>query len=251
MMLLHPSSLGLIMTNGKMPAVPRVRKSTRKPKTPEGQTTLDAEHKAIDDAHEKAFMEAQTENSKLLSVGAQTYCKALAREFVYGYRPEIQAKAVQKGIDCESDSIALYNEVHFTSHIKNTERKSNEWLTGECDIDASDRIIDIKTSWSLETFPAFKEDCHSPLYEWQGRAYMLLWNKDLFELAFCMVSTPPELVGYESEAVHFVDHIDPQLRVTSITYERDKEKEELIKIKGEAAQKYITQAIEIIGNDHS
>ena len=58
---------------------------------------------------------------------------------------------MQKGIDCEQQSIDLLNNVEFRlskPYVKTQERKSNEWITGECDIyDAETRTIrDIKTS---------------------------------------------------------------------------------------------------------
>jgi hypothetical protein len=39
-----------------------------------------------------------------------------------------------------------------------------------------------------------------------------------------MVSTAPEIMGdYENGALHYVDHIAPEKRITSITFARDKE----------------------------
>ncbi|MGH1470122.1 MAG: hypothetical protein ACRBCS_02955 [Cellvibrionaceae bacterium] len=198
----------------------------------------------------KLMASAKSKKPEDLSAGAITYCKQLAKEFVYSYQKEINSKYLDKGIICEDQSIELYNDVFFTSHIKNTERKETDYLTGECDINGKDRIIDIKTAWSLDTFPAFKEDVHSSDYEWQGRAYMKLWDKDLFELAYCLVSTPDDLTGYESDTLHYVEEIPKELRVTSALYERDKEKEELIEIKCRAAQKFINEAIQTIAEHH-
>ena len=209
MMLIHPSSLGKIMTPAKS-------------KNPEG-----------------------------LSAGAMTYCKQLAKEFVYGYRSQISNKYLEKGLSCEDEAIQLYNEVNFTNYVKNSQRRSNDWITGECDFDTGEKIVDIKTSWSLDTFPVVAEDVHDTDYEWQGRAYMMLWDRNKFELAFCMVSTPEALIRWEDASAHKVDHIDPTLRVTSFIYERDAEKEDLIKIKVDAARKYINQVLEQIAGDHA
>ena len=129
----------------------------------------------------------------------------------------------------EDTSIDLYNEVHGTLYLKNTERLSNEFITGECDINAEDKIIDIKSSWSLETFPASPDDVNNKDYEWQLRGYMMLYNKPKAELAYCMVSTPDYLLkDWDNLDIHKVDKHDPFLRVTCISFERDTEKEELI-----------------------
>jgi hypothetical protein len=199
----------------------------------------------------KIMTNARSNKPEDLSVGAMTYCRQLAKEFVYGYRGTVSTKQMEKGIICEDESIALYNDVFFTNFVKNTQRKKNDWLTGECDIDTGTKIVDIKTSWSLSTFPCVKSDAYDSDYEWQGRSYMMLWDRPIFELAFCMVSTPLELIGYEDEAAHIVDHIDPTLRVTTAEYRREMDKEELIKIKATSARKYIDEIIDQITRDHS
>jgi hypothetical protein len=189
--------------------------------------------------------------TEVLSVGAKTYIKKLAREFVYNFEEEISSKYMDKGIIVEDAAIALYNRVFFTDYKKNEERKTNDWITGECDIYTGKKIIDIKSSWSLATFPVLSEDGIDKQYEWQGRAYMMLWDCDYFENAYCMVSTPEELLRYDQEDLHYVDGIDESLRVTITPYERDLNLEEQIIIKCEAAQNYFNEVLERIAQDHN
>jgi hypothetical protein len=207
MLLIHPSSLGKIMTEPKS----------------KGET---------------------------LSVGAKTYIAQLAKEFIYGYREQISSKPMTKGTRLEDDAIELYNRVMFTNHIKNHVTYKNEWLIGTCDINAPDRIIDIKCSWSLSTFPALKDDAINKDYEWQGRAYMMLYDKPLFENAFVMLSTPDDLISYEQLELHQVDHIPEELRLTTVQYARDLALEEKIKENVEGAQKYYEEVIETITQQH-
>ncbi|GAG23711.1 unnamed protein product, partial [marine sediment metagenome] len=156
----------------------------------------------------------------------KTYIKELVKEDLFNYRTTIDSKYLTKGIDLEDTSIDLYNEVHSTLYLKNTERLENEFITGECDINAEDKIIDIKTSWSLETFPASPEDVNNKDYEWQLRGYMWLYDKPKAELAYCMVSTPDYLLkDWDNLDIHKVDKFDPFLRVTTISFERDTDKE--------------------------
>ena len=188
---------------------------------------------------------------ELLSVGAKTCVEKLAKQAVYGYEEEITSKYMEKGIAVEDKAIELYNEVFFTSHKKNTERKSNDWITGECDIFTQPKIIDIKSSWSLMTFPATKESGKDKTYEWQGRAYMWLYDVPEFEIAYCMVNTPVELIGYENELVHYVDHINPELRVTTVAYTRDKALEDKMAMRVEAANDYLQLMIQKIADEHN
>lgn len=189
--------------------------------------------------------------TEVLSKGAKTYIKSLAREFVYGFNERVTSKYMLKGIDVEDQSIQLYNNVFGTNYIKNTVRKESEILTGECDIDTGSMIIDIKSSWSLGTFPALEEDAISSDYEWQVRAYMMLWNREFGQVAYCMVTTPEELMKYEQMDMHIVDSIDESLRVTVVNYQRDASKEELITIKCKAAQNYFNEIVEKIATDHN
>jgi hypothetical protein len=188
--------------------------------------------------------------SETLSEGAKTYVKKLAKEFVYGYREQITSKYFDKGIQLEDEAIELYNRVMFTNYKKNTVTKENDWLIGTCDIEAPTRIIDIKCSWSLATFPAIAEDGINKDYEYQGRAYMMLYDLNHFENAYVMLSTPEDLMRYEQPELHQVDHIDEAMRLTIVPYERDLEIEAKIVQKVEAAQKYFNEVIELIGNTH-
>lgn len=186
-----------------------------------------------------------------LSVGAKTYVTKLAKEFVYGYDERITSKYMDKGIRVEDASIDLYNAVKLTSYAKNAERRQNAWITGEADIVATHKIIDIKSSWCLTTFPVLAEQGEDKGYEWQLRAYMMLWDKPYAEIAYCLVSTPDDLIGWEAPSLHQVDHINRELRVTLVPYERDLVLEEKIKVKVDAARIYYEQIVREIANQHT
>jgi hypothetical protein len=188
---------------------------------------------------------------KSLSVGAKTCIERIAKQLIYGYEEQFTSKQTDKGTQVEDAAIELYNSVFFTNYKKNTERKTNEWLTGECDIVAPKKIVDIKAPWSLATFPATIAAGVDKGYEWQGRAYMMLWDRDEFEIAYCMVSTPDELIGYESTDLHYVDHINPELRVTRVQYQRDKALEDRIKNRCEEANKYLSMLVKKIADEHA
>lgn len=195
--------------------------------------------KIMTDPKSKAAKEAGD-----LSEGAKTYLHQIAKEVIFGYRKQITSKEMEKGLRCEQDSIDLYNAVFFTQHQKNAERRSTDILSGEPDIVDDDLIIDIKTSWSLDSFPITPEQAHDEGYEWQGRAYMMLFDKPRFELAYCLVSTPEDLCRFESPMAHFVDGIRSDYRVTRVIYERDAAIEDKITAKCIAAQKYVIGIVE-------
>ena len=171
------------------------------------------------------LMTSSRTKGEALSQTAKSYIIQKAKEDFFEYRSELNNKYITKGLAQEQDSINLLNLVRLEDYKKNEDRVENEWLSGCCDIITDTSIIDIKTSWSLDTFPATTYELKDLSdYEWQGRAYMWLYDMPSFELCYVMVTTAPEIMGeYENGALHYVDHIAPEKRITSITFERDKE----------------------------
>jgi hypothetical protein len=183
--------------------------------------------------------------SEVLSETAKSEIKKMVLADYYGIEPELTNKYVQKGIQCEDTSIELLNSVLFTDYLKHKGRVSNEYLTGECDILSIDEslVIDIKTSWSIETFPMLPSDINPKDYEMQLRGYMMLYNVDSAMLAYCMVDTPEELIGWDNPIIHQVGHIAETERVTMLEFTRDAEIEERIIEKCKHAQNYYVEYI--------
>lgn len=233
----HPSSIGCLMGE---------------PKSIDPEFLKDKEIAALykkpkKTDEEKAKLEPYWE--KTLSAGAKTYVRNLARQELFGYRTIVDTKVLRKGLEVEQATIDLYNRVFFTRHTKNTERRQNDWLNGECDIYVPGVCtLDAKSAWSLDSFPILSDDCHDSGYEWQGVAYGILWpDTEYHEVFFGMVNTPEELIKWMSDdekAAHIVDHIDPAYRVTRITYPKDPEKARRLEVKARVAQKYHAQVID-------
>ncbi len=186
-----------------------------------------------------------------LSAGAKTYLKNIAREQIYGYRSHIDNRYLEKGIRLEAEAIQFINHRRFKRYEKNTERREDEYLTGEADIYVPGvKTIDTKVSWSLDTFPVLSEDCHDTTYEWQGRCYMKLWDVPEHEVVYVLLDTPDDLIKWEPENIHKVSHIDPSLRITSITYKRDMALEEKMMRKLKIAHQYLFKIMDQICDEH-
>lgn len=186
--------------------------------------------------------------SESLSETAKSYIKQLAKENFYGYTSKIETKQMRKGTEYEMESIALVNSVWFGSNfVKNQLRETQGYISGHPDIITDDSIIDIKTSWSLETFPALPEDADS--YEWQVRGYMHLFNKPRAFVIFCMIDTDDELLSdWDNKDIHKVSHIDPTKRITVVNYERDGVLEELMLSRLRDASEFYSQYMQQLNN---
>ena len=197
--------------------------------------------------------EPRSKSEGVLSVGAKTYIRELAAQEIFGVDFEVSSKYIEKGIEAEGDSIDLLNSVRGLSLVKNTERRDNEFITGECDLfdDDAKRGHDIKTSWSIATFPIIVADCEDKLYEWQMRGYMALWDADEWEVNYCLVDTPDRLIGFEPMQLHVVSHLPEWMRVTTWTVKRDLDKEAAIYEKVKAANEYLKLVISEFDQTHT
>lgn len=201
----------------------------------------------------RVMTDPKTKSEGVLSAGAKTYIRELAASDIFGVDFGVSSKYLSKGIECEQESIDLFNRVWGLDLSKNTERVSTDYLTGECDlVDQTMRKgWDIKTSWSLQTFPLLSQDAVDKSYEWQMRGYMHLYDCDEWEVVYCMVDTPESLIGYEPLALHLVSHIPESHRVTTWLIERDLQAEEKLRQKCQAAQVYYAEVVAEFHRTHN
>lgn len=188
--------------------------------------------------------------SEVLSVGAKTHIRELAAEEILGVEFEVSDKKMEKGTRVEAEAIALVGRVRGLQLVKNTERRSNEWISGEADI-AQGR--DIKAAWSAATYPICWEDvaeAQRKTYEWQMRGYMWLWDREEWHIDHVLVDTPEDLIGYEPLTLHVVSHIPEYLRVTTWTVRRDRAIEQLIAEKVEHARQYYAEVLAEFDRTH-
>ncbi len=200
----------------------------------------------------RLMTEPRSKNEGPLSVGAKTYIRELAQQDIFGIDFEVSSKEMEKGIEVEPQSIALLNRVRGLSLIKNEERRTNDYLTGECDLYDVERRRghDLKSSWSAKTFRGWPVDCEEKLYEWQMRGYMMLWDADEWEVNYALVDTPERLIGFEPIQMHVVSHIPEHLRLTTWRIERDFDKERAMVEKVKAAREYYAEIIEEFDRTH-
>lgn len=201
----------------------------------------------------KLMTEPKTQKEGPLSVGAKTYIRELVAQDIFSVEFEVSSKQMEKGIACEPESIGLLNRVRGLRLAKNTERKTNAWLTGECDIYDAERRRghDLKTSWSIATFPITTADCEDKLYFFQMQGYMDLWDADEWSVDYALVDTPERLIGYEPLQLHLVSHIPEHLRLTSWVVKRDQAVIDLMHTKVEHARVYYREVLREFDRTHA
>lgn len=203
----------------------------------------------------KLMTEPRSKSEGPLSQGAKTAIRDLAAQQILGIDFEVSSKEMEKGIECEPDSIALLNRVRGLALVKNAERRNDGFVAGECDLfDAANRDgYDLKTAWSAASFPILADDIGGSqrnLYEWQCRAYMALWDAPRWHVAYALVNTPERLIGYEPITMHVFDYIPEHMRLTVWTIERDAAKEAEMRAKVRHARDYYAQVIAEFDRTH-
>ena len=193
---------------------------------------------------DKYYKDVYARDNPELPAGAKTYCKEWLNEQIYGRRKELQSKHTRKGNMAENTAVQFLNNILLEEYEKNTVRKENEYMTGECDIDAN-IIRDIKCSWSSDTFPLLETELPKWDYYWQGIGYCNLYDKPAFSIDYCLINAPRKLIEDEVRRAQYqpenydkteeelfayyhrqmtYDDIDPKLKLKSFYFNRDDQK---------------------------
>lgn len=122
-----------------------------------------------------------------------------------GRRRELTSRYVKKGNEAEDGSISILSDVEDKMFTKNTERKRNGWIQGECDVPniEEDEIIDIKSSWDIYTFQSKTIEEIDKKYWWQGQCYMRLWDTQKYRIAYVLSNTPAGIIEDEKKRLLF------------------------------------------------
>ena len=197
--------------------------------------------------------------SEVLSQTAKSYIEDLFNELEFGYRKEFSSRYTDKGLEMEDEAIQFASEqFDWDFVVKNTERFTNDYITGEPDINTDSLLADIKCSWSLDTYPMFEAKMKNKDYYWQLQGYMWLTGKTEAELVYCLMNTPLQIVEdevrrahwkaglidedidlrHEVQLKHNYDNIPSKLRVKRYIVERDEKAIEKIIEKVEIAREY-------------
>jgi len=186
------------------------------------------------------IMTAPRSKSEVLSQTAKTYVEELAKEHLFGIKKVFKSRYTDKGNEVEEKAIELTEEVlGFEFLTKNEDYFENEWIKGTPDIITHSLVIDVKSSWSGETFPFFESELPNKDYYYQVMGYMWLTGKKNALISYCLINTPEEIVNdeirrtswgkYEIEpseetirdvmSIHNFDHISKDRRVKAFHVE--------------------------------
>jgi len=196
--------------------------------------------------------------SEKISASAKSAVREIAKYDLFGYQSFEGCKFTEKGLQLEEQAVRLSSLSRGLALKKNTERRENDWISGECDIYIPTRkiIIDTKCSWDIGTHPFFKDEAEEKAkkqgYDVQMQGYMWLWDCEEAHVDFCLFPTPLDMVKpweNEEKLIDLVDQIPQKKRLTTVVIKRDEKVIEKIKQRVEAAQEYYQELIAQMSNN--
>lgn len=137
-----------------------------------------------------------------LSVTAKDFLYEVYMEAKYGIVYDLESKELRKGKMVEEKIIDILSVLDGKSYKKNTERKTNDWITGEADI-VHEIIDETKAPWDMSTLlPHLHKDIPD-LYYYQNQGYQYLWGKQQGRINWVLVDCPFELYQEEEKKVYY------------------------------------------------
>ena len=188
-----------------------------------------------------------------ISATAKSAVRKIVKYDLFGYQDFEGNKYTEKGIALEEQAIKLSGRKRGLPLKKNTERRENGWITGECDIYVPSRrlIIDTKCPWDIGSHPFFADEAEEKAkkagYDLQMQGYMWLWDCNEAQIDFVLLPTPyDQLSSYDdpNRYIDLVEQIPQEKRITTVTIKRDEKIIEKIKERVEIAQEYYQQLIQ-------
>jgi len=193
------------------------------------------------------IMTSSRSKGDVLSKTAKSYLEQLAKEELLGVRTEFSSKYTDKGNIVEDDAIALVEKVAgFDFLYKNEEHFSNDYVTGTPDVLTDDVLIDVKSSWNVDTFPMFDRELKNKDYYYQLQAYMWLTGKTESYLCYCLVDTPKFIIKAEVRKLHKPRYSDIKAIILKHKFNEDTEKHRVKTFKVELDLEAIEQIKERI-----
>lgn len=163
-----------------------------------------------------------------LSTTAQNILTDIVFFEQYGRKYTLENKYFSKGLEVEKSSRDLISQVLAKNLTRSNVRKSNEWVSGEIDIEPQGVIIDIKSSYSFTSFNKHLIDDNIEFYKRQLDCYMELWGLAESLIAFTLVDTPARIVEDELRRLNW--------------------KETVLNLEGEVYEQNIPDVVKLVSN---
>jgi hypothetical protein len=113
----------------------------------------------------------------------------------YGIEEYITSKHMEKGILNESEGLSMYREyIGGSFQIDDVkQRLMNNYCSGEPDLIHDGIVVDIKNSWSANSFPFWDTEIKNKSYIYQLQTYLWLTGLKSAKLVYTLTTTPEHI----------------------------------------------------------
>jgi hypothetical protein len=178
----------------------------------------------------------------LLAKTTISFLHEWAKERIYGYRKQLDNKYINKGLymeDAAIDKAIEWLDLPFV--LKNTERREDDYFTGEPDLICDGVIYDIKNSWDWTTFPLFEKELPTDDYYYQMQVYMHLFGLKKAFVVYVLMNTPA--TKWDAEISY--DHVGKEYRIKTFEVNYDEKVIEMLQDKVLKCRDYLTTKMNI------
>jgi len=164
-----------------------------------------------------------------LSETAKTELIRTYSDFKYGRYVDIKSKYTEKGKAVEETSITMVSVILDCEFEKNTERKTDGWISGEIDcvgnVGGIRTVVDTKSSWDMVTFLSAISGSLNSDYVAQMKGYCQLWETQQAIVAYCLTSCPQHLLEAEKykllKSMNVISEESPEYQLAALSLEHN------------------------------
>jgi hypothetical protein len=123
----------------------------------------------------------------------------------YGIDEYVTSKHMEKGILNEAEGLSMYRaSVGGSFEIDAVkQRLMNNYCSGEPDLIHDGIVVDIKNSWSANSFPWWDEEIKNKSYLYQLQSYLWLSGLNSAKLVYTLTTTPEHIRLQEIQRLWF------------------------------------------------
>jgi hypothetical protein len=194
----HPSGLAALMARPKNATDLTVSQANRYAKLIIKEDRTDKENETLEVLARKRdrFLDPPlSETAKKYLISRYSKEKYNKRRAVAG----IMLPRLAKGAGLEDEALKMLSKFHKIDYSRPEEYISNDFLIGKCDIlcEEHKKIVEMKISWSADTFFPYLHTGLSPTVWLQTQGYLELYDLDIAQVCYVLVNTPQHLIDQE------------------------------------------------------
>ena len=146
---------------------------------------------------------SEIKGKKGLGKTGENFLKTWYLSKKYNRKKEFFSKFVDKGLMVEDKGIEMLSTIQGIELSKNDKWFEDEFMGGFPDVIHNGIVFDIKSAWSIFTFPFYEKELPNDDYYWQLQVYMAVTGLSKASIVYCLIDTPQPLIDQELKKLYY------------------------------------------------